>query len=352
MKSEVKIMKGRFWFVLRFTTFLLINLVLWPILKPIFKSVKYGFFSFIFLTYPGDKNQAKGYIPLALRGKIPLVTVIGVVARKKGKWGLVLSTPWTFEEIEEKGLWEKLAIISKDCAKDIGARNVAMAGRLPSLLSRSNSNGDFSEIIAAGREGTIYTVSTVLSSLIKTNGFNKDEPIKLGIIGYGFIGLNLVSILKNRDDIKEIVVYDPKIERTRKTKSTLITSDQSNLEGCNVVILLTERGRQIEEIINSLKFGVIVIDETHPQIPNNLVDRIKQNKNGRVIKATVKLEGANFIPRLPLWQSAWIPGCCVGGMVASSDGPYSPVLSSTEEFRKVAEKFNFEATLVSNKLEL
>lgn len=331
------------WFVLRFAGYFFMILA-WPMIRAICHLSRWRnkpVFDFMFVVYPGTLDQVRGYAPLWFRHIAPTISVIGIVrSGGGGARGLVMTTPWTIEEIEDgkhRELTEKIRAV----AETIGARAVALAGRLPSVLKK---NGHALETpIVAGDKGTVYTV--IRSTEAAVASCDLALP-KIGILGYGFIGSALARVLAERG-FRDIVAVDPRITDDRSNGGIRLSRDPLELHDRDVVVILTARGEQAETAIDHFKDGVVVVDDTHPQLPRRLARRI-ESRGGRVVKATLGIGGTKFFPRLPKWDADWLPGCCVEAMVVAESG----TAADQAEFNAMADRLGFRPLLVTNKSDL
>lgn len=340
--------KKQFWFLARFASYFTMNL-LWPLffqpLCKLLKNFNHPPFGFIFLVYPGTLDQVKGYAPLWYRQIAPMVSVIGLVFKaRNGQRGLVVSIPWTIEEMEDEGRLGVMLKMLNRLAEKIGAKSIALAGRLPGVIAQNGHREMLVKPIVTGERGTIFTIFLSAKQAVETAGLNFCQ-VKVGILGYGFIGSRLVSTLQD-NGIKNIVCVDPRIKQDRNNHLTL-TRDPMALAGMDLVVILTAKGEQAETVIDYLKPGVLIIDDTHPQLPRRLSARIEK-AGGRVIKATLGMEGMVFWPRLPKWDRSWLPGCCVEALVSATQG----FTMTQKEFNQQAEQMGFVALEVTNRSDL
>lgn len=299
-------------------------------------------FDFIFVVYPGTTEQVRGYAPLWYRHITPHLAAIGMIRRgKQGKRGLVMTICWTMDELEEqKDFLRKIADKTKNIAETIGAKSVALAGRMPSVL---HQNGyQLRPPIVAGDKGAIYTLLLSIKAALENNKLDL-ETVKIGIIGHGFLGSRLAKVLQELG-AKNIISVDPRII----DEDIHLTRDPAALNDRDLAIALTAKGEQIDAIIGHLKEGVIVVDDTHPQLPAYIENEIKKQKHGQIIKATLELKGVRFFPRLPKWQTNWLPGCCVEALVSAALG----FTSDQRRFNERADMLGFSALNVSNKSDL
>ena len=335
-------------FVARFMGYLTI-LVLWSIvflpLCRILKRLQKPFFDFVFVVYPGTLDQVRGYGPIWVRKYVPMVSVIGIVEKgRTGKRGLVIGIPWDDDEIEKNQLHDVIVRNVEKLADAIGATSIALAGRLPAILTQSGRKNVLNPPFVVGDKGAVFTIIKAVERAIGVQKFNP-QTIQIGVVGYGFIGSRVANVLKN-SIAQPIRAADPRITVEKRTQVWLSNSPNI-LADCDIVIVLAGKGEQFKDAIPYLKEGVIVVDDTHPQIPAHVSGAIEK-KGGKVFKAVLGLRGMKFKPRLPKWEADWLPGCCVEAVVACLRG----FSQSQLEFDTRANEIGFEALEVTNKSDL
>jgi hypothetical protein len=162
-------------------------------------------------------------------------------------------------------------------------------------------------------KGSKFFVSLSIKQITEALGISISK-ITIGILGHGFIGSRLVNSLRYFST-NRIFVVDPRIKQERNDYDKVILSrDPAKLASCDLVVILTASGEQAEGAIEYLKPGVIIVDDTHPQLLHRLSILIEKN-GGRVVKAVLGLDGVAFWPRLPQWGANWLPGCCIEGLL-------------------------------------
>ncbi len=276
-----------------------------------------------------------------------MISVIGVVMGKHR--GLVVTVPWLIEELEEENhRHERLDVVVREVKKiadDIGAKAVALAGRLPSVLLQ-NGYEQLPSPIVVGDMGAVYTVVAATHQALDAAGLDF-HGVKIGVLGgYGFLGSRVVSALRKAGG--EVIAIDPRI-RQIGGDGTRSTRDPTELANCDAVVVLTARGEQVETAVEYMKPGAIWVDDTHPQLPRRVIAAIER-KDGKVIKATLTLDGARFWPRLPKWDATWLPGCCVEAMVVAANGHGK--IRDQAGFDLAADRLGFVAPEAKHKSEL
>lgn len=301
MSIHIRWLKEWFWLLVRFMGYqaisLLWNVVLFP-LCILLKRLRCPLFDYIFLVYPGELDQVRGYIPQWCRRIVPTVSVIGFVLKGKqgGRW-LIVAVPWTITEMEQGDCLKVIVHQVNKLAKSIGAKSIALAGRLPSVFVQKGYAYLLSPPIVGGDKGIVYTIILSMKQITDALGMSISK-INIGILGYGYIGSRLANSL-HYITTNRIFARDLRFKQERDNYNGVVFSrDPAKLAGCDLVVILTATGEQAECAIEHLKPGVIVIDDTHPQMPYHLSNRIEK-KGGRVFKAVLGLDGVVFRPRLP-----------------------------------------------------
>lgn len=348
--SYMRWIKKQFWLWARFGLYQAMNMLWFVILLPLCIALKWSgcpLFGYIFLVYPGALDQVRGYMPQWYRKIIPIISIIGIISRgKQGKRGLVVMIPWTITEVEEGNRLEVIVRRVNKLAKSIGAKSIALAGRIPGVLKQNGYFSLLSPPIVVGDKGAVYTITLSIKQITEALGISISK-ITIGILGHGFIGSRLVNSL-HYFSTNKIVVVDPRIKQERNDyDKVILSSDPAKLANCDLVVILTAGGEQAECAIEYLKPCVIIVDDTHPQLPHRL-SRLIEKKGGRVVKAVLGLEGVAFWPRLPNWRANWLPGCCMEGFVSATKG----FAFSQQEFNQLAHEIRFKALDVSNINEL
>lgn len=329
------------WLLLRYVGFITASLFGPIILFPFFGLAKlFGrpLFGFVFFVYPGSINQIKVCVPLWYRNIRPGLSIISVVTKGEcGERGLVMAIPWTLEEMEGKNNFLEETVKELEIlAKFIGAKTVALGGRAVTVLFRRGY--DFRPPLITGDKGAVYTVLFSIEQALKLVN-SKNQKIEIGILGYGFLGSRLGAFLgdywKN-----DIVALDPRFTQSQNQGKIRLTSNPSEIVNCDLIVVLTPKGEQIEDEIQYFKSNAIVVDDTYPSLSKKAISGIEK-RGGRVIKAGAWLKGVKFWPKLPKWEANRIPGCCVEAMVISMFGGVGD--KTQKEFNNLANQVGFEA---------
>lgn len=311
--------------ILRYVEFLTVSLILrWPIWILLAMLKPFKIFRYLFLVYPGTDSDLDGYCPRQLArswvfSKQP--TIGGIISKGSGGRGLILVVPNTTDEFEnKKNVCNEVTRRLVWIQQIVGAKSIALAGRLPSIISRDGNTLD--NPFVKGNKGTVFCVMETVSQVMQRHGLNIDHT-KIAIVGVGYVGKLLLDALKV-ENYKEVAGID-------------IQGDGEILRKADIVVVLTPRGKDFVPYIKYLKKDAIIIDDTHPKIT-------EQPPGMTFYKVAVGMDGVRFYPRLPGYKQNWIPGCAVEAMVAAATGDFNG--TSQEEFNQRAKNLGFFARMV------
>jgi len=291
------------------------NFLIWPMVRPFVKYLHW--IDFLFVVYPGTDSDVRAYAPLWFRKamkEIFSLSLIGIVCRgKEGKRGLIITlscNPEEFSAEQLKNLYKEICVFANSCS----AASIALAGRLPSIFISNQINLDYPFL--KGDRGTVFTVTESVKYILNAENISLGSTI--GVLGVGFVGGKVLRRLREQG-YTSLIGIDPRVENPYVNKHTILTGDLTFLNRCDVVIVLTSRGSEATEAIPYLKEGAVVIDDTHPQLPYSLVKEIRK-KGGKVYKAALgfRSNGVKIFPRLPGYNSKWLPGCVIESLVVSN----------------------------------
>ena len=294
---------------------------------------------FVFLVYPGtDQDFQKYYFSKKLNRCFPSLTLAGIVRKgSAGKRGIVMGTHYTIDEMANGRFNEVLKQVT-GFSNSIGARTIALAGRMPSLLIKNGIRAE--PPLVLGNMGATFVVTESVEQIIKDRRMALDR-VKVGVMGIGFVGRRVINSLKSLG-ICDIRGVDINLKDSYRNNGLRLGNDASLLEKCDLIIVLTTRGEDIEKAIPHFKKGAILLDDTHPSIPQKYLAVLERNGN-RVFKVVTGLDGIKFFPRLPNFDPEWIPGCVIEAIVLSGGAD----CQNQEEFNRLARQCGFRALLVA-----
>ena len=296
---------------------------------------------FIFLVYPGTKGDVDRYFPSLFqplfKRLLPPVFPIGFLGR-----GLVMAT-FTYEEQFTPERCQEIQHALLSWAKDIGARTIALAGRMPGIFLSRDLN--LEPPFVKGDLGTVHAVTSSIWTVREKHELNRKDTIMAVIGGRGFIGKELTTSLR-RIGHEKVIALDIRYKEETEKDGIIRTSNYSRLAEADIIIVLTARGEDIEPAVPFIS-NKLIVDDTHPQLPHWLVKQLKQQSN-TIYKVVVTLENMRFVPAIPGYKPTWIPGCvwqAVATAVAHDIGKGSG-FKNLAEFHAVAKELPYNAPLV------
>lgn len=308
-----------------------------PLLRKYYKA------PFIFMVYPGTKEDVRGYFPAwsisFCRRIFPTVFPVGFLGK-----GLVMATFYSAEEMEQDPKISAIVHTAvKEWAEQLQAMTVALAGRAPGIFISQGL--DMGAPFVKGDQGTVHAITQTI--LTVTTRYEARHSISLGVVGGGgFTGRMLVERLSELGFVNLVSLDKPdRFPEEEQRGNVLYTSRAKRLEGLDVVVVLTARGEQIKDYVPYLK-GATVVDDTHPQLPSWLVNELLANQC-RLYKVALTLDGVRFTPPIPGYRSEWIPGCAWQAVVTAAgmnNGTYG--FRTQDEFVSVARLLDYQTPLL------
>ncbi len=316
--------------------FLLVSLILrWPVWGML-RFIR--IFDYIFLVYPGSPRDLDGYCPRRIArswffsGK---PTVGGILsAGKIGVRGLYLVVPNTVKEFfEDNAVCQEVKKRLRWIKDLLGerAKAIAIAGRVPSAFVKNG--GSLEQPFVRGNKGAAFCVMETLREVMKKHGLETGKA-RIAIVGVGYVGGLLFDTLKAEG--QDVIGIDIEF---RQSGVALKEDGEVLIRIADIVIALTPEGDDFLPYAKYLKNDAIIIDDTHPKI------RRKDQPAGMVFyKVAVGLDGVKFFPRLPGYESDWIPGCAVEAIIAAKTGNFNG--SSQQVFNQKARELGFFVHMV------
>lgn len=294
----------------RFALWCAVNMIFWPLIRPVVKRLK--LIDMVFVVYPGTKKDTNAYVPLWFQGvarRYFLFSVVGLITRGQGrKRGIIIAIA---EDAAEFSAGELSGLMAKiqQMADATGADSIALAGRLPGIFLANHIPVDLP--FRKGDQGTVFTVTETVRYVAERENISFSNTV--GVLGVGFIGGKVLKRLRELG-YQSLIGFDPRSKGPLNGSRITITSDLNLLPKCKMVVVLTAKGSDIADSVPYLQEGAIVVDDTHPQLPPEIVRQIR-NRSGKVYKTALGLEGVNFIPSLPGYDKRWLPGCVIEALV-------------------------------------
>ena len=322
---------------MRKATFLTTNLVLGFPIRILLRCLRrFALFDYIFLIYPGDNSDIEGFCPLWL-ARTPLISrrpLIGGIITGKSR-GLLLGVPNTAEEFRSNP--ETARIVMERVLriqKLVGAKSVALAGRLPGVLERQGM--EIKSPVVMGVKGTLFSVIETINLAAKKHALEPSRT-RIGIVGVGNIGQSLLEHLAKQG--WNVFGVDMRAGIGANTRTGEIFYGQAALKAlgdADIVVALTPTGADFEPYLKHLRSDAIVLDDTHPMIR-------KRPKGISFYKVAVGMDGVRFRPKLPGYRRNWMPGCAVEATVVANTLNFD---MDQMEFNKAANDLGLRALLV------
>ena len=230
--------------------------------------------------------------------------------------GIILGTARNARDFHNpESVFTALSVLAQ-WRKKTQARAVALGGQLPSIMERNGV--ELRPPYVKSIFGTVFILHSIVRRHMEDNLLVPGK-LTVGIIGIGFIGSALARHFSGL--YKSVIAVENRLDpRASWPRNVTYTGDHSKLKACDIVILLTGRGDDAAAAFQHFKQNIIVIDDAHPQLSREFVEKIRRDKQGSVNKAVVGLDGIRYIPKLPGFKANWIPGCAVEVIVATKFG--------------------------------
>lgn len=249
-------------------------------------------FDSVFFCYAGNHRYAEHYSwPRHRSWLLWFPSIIGVF-KQGGRWGLICASPVTENEFMKSANAHSLARLCKrleTVRKIIGARQLSMAGMLPSFLARSNSTST---------PCTDYTAHAIRQAVNKVrHQYLRGRSHGVVILGgAGRVGRTLHAML--REDGIDADVVDTAL------------SDSTAYPSARTAILLIDVSRHgaVERHIESLPPGSVIVNDVFPEPRSQVLEQLRVRQIGLVHLSGVT---ARVIPSLPLGYQGAVPCCAI-----------------------------------------
>lgn len=326
-----------------------ITVVLYSLFWPFFSRYKIIFkfpfviqreIPFIFLVYPGTRDDVWSYFPKFLpEGLILFVrSILGPIfpIGRLGE-GFVFATFYSVDEVEDSSQVASTLFAAINNLKKTTDSKIAIAGRMPGVLINAGYSGD---VFVNGSTGTVHAcIQAFLNLLCRREIIS--FSLSVAVIGAkGFVGKRVVDRLKKIGFIN-IYGFDPRYERDENIDGVYLTSDFSKISECRVAIVLSAKGEQFLDYVEHLEPESFILDDTHPQLPPSIVAALEE-RGVFVYKVALSLEGMFFSPPIPGYKQDWLPGCVWEALILSSSDKFGIDVDIDDEY----ERFMYLASIL------
>lgn len=330
------------WFV-----FFAVNFIFQPLILLAIKKKK--IFNFLFLVYPASLREVAFFEPAWMRIFTPPITIIGTIWSKDAdKRGLVATVPFMPQDLSNKNNGgkkiKKILAGLKKFSQKTNISILALAGRLPSLIIGKRFSVDYP--LVNGDKGTVFSILEAVMQAVSVENIQLAKT-KIAVLGIGFIGRRIILELAQMG-FGEVIGIDTDPRKTQnQIQGVKLANDYGFLPQCRMVIVLSAKGDDIRAATDSLMNGVAIIDDTYPPISDSLSKLLIKQKQAKIYRTMIGLDGVNFMPPLPGFGSGWLPGCVIEAIVLSV-GKKSVLPASQDAFNQKARLIGFKPILLRN----
>jgi hypothetical protein len=319
----------------RKTFFITTNVLLrWPVWLALFCVRRFAPFRYVFLVYPGDDSDLDGYCPRWIARSwlfFDKPTLAGFVTAGEGGRGLVLGIPNTVRDLVADPEACRTVLRRLEWVRYlVGARAVAIAGRLPGVIHRHGIG--WPARFVTGIKGTVFSIMGAIDVAAARHELRRSH-LRIAIVGVGQVGAVLLATLLEAGF--DAFGIDPRPGSGQDVLDG--TAASAALNSADMVVALTPRGTDFEGYLPHLKPGCIVLDDTHPMIR-------RRPTTVSFYKVAVEMDGVAFTPTLPGYKPNSIPGCAVEAIVSGEDR--SSRNDSQAAFNEDARRIGLRAVLV------
>ena len=258
---------------------------------------------------------------------------------------MVVSSPVPENELAEDS-GEVRTYIERLRARYSKADTFALVGRLPGFALRAGIPLD--PPLVNGAFGTRFAMVESALQLAEKRGRPHHE-LKIAILGgAGRIGEPLISDLAKL--FSKVIAIDPRYQEeigsVEYGTQVLKTRRPERLYEADLVLVLTARGSDIENLVAWFKPDALVADDTHPCIKRPIRNKLA-NQGVSLYKTVIGADKFNMYPRMPNFNGNNIPGCLLEALVISEHG--RGIVNDPSEFFEAAKASGYYAQLIKPK---
>lgn len=329
----IYLLQRALWRYGRMFAFLLVNLLA-PLLKKALKP------KVVFAVY-GTKGDQRAYFPDWFRALSPSSVLVGLFKSKLG-WGMMVTTPIPENELAEDS--EAVRNYIYGIQNTYKATDTfSLVGRLPGFALRAGLK--LEQPLVNGCLGTRFAMVESAKQLADKFGRPTNQLTIAILGGAGRIGEPLIQDLSKL--FLKVIAIDPRYEQEVGTieygAQVLKSQRPERLSEADLVLVLTARGNDIEDMVEWFKPGAYVADDTHPCIKRPIRNRLAI-QGVHLFKTVVGATEFAMYPRMPNFHSGNIPGCLLEGLVISEHG--WQVANDPEVFFETASASGYYAQLI------
>lgn len=292
---------------------------------------QFGLFKVIFLVYPADIIELKGFcppLPLLRRFFSGRPTLGGFILDGVRPIGIYLVVPDTVQELASRAngalahtIVERLFWV----ARLINAKSVGLAGQLSFIFQKKHHIPMVAPLYSS-LYGSVFSLSETIEKAIQSIGeADKGEKPTIGILGKGDISALLARHIADTYHSKPVYID---VKYLKSGRIALKCKDEAipHLKSFDLLVNMLPTGDHFfqTKCCEYLSDECIIIDFSHPGIHSGLLPHRKHIGN------RIQRDGLRFIPSLPGdWEYHTLPACSLASLLASE---YDPKWKNFNEF--------------------
>jgi hypothetical protein len=257
-------------------------------------------FDSVFFCYAGNQRYAEHYSWSQHRTWLLWFPSIIGVFKQGGRWGLICASPVTEPEFMDCANAGNLAILVERLErvrKIIGARQLSMAGVLPSFLGRASTG----PCAVRCTDHTAHAVRQAVREV--SHQYLQGQMHQIVILGgAGRVGRAVHALL--REDGVSAAVIDTALPESQVYSCARAASSASSV----VLLVDVSRHGALEKHLDLLPAGSIVVNDVFPEPDRRVLELLRARRIGLVHLSGVK---AKVVPPLPHGYLGAVPCCAI-----------------------------------------
>ena len=266
----------------------------------------------IWVVNAGSESDRRAYAVFARIGRILHIDVgpIGLFRIAGIGWGLIVATPSTNDELRSSE--QRCRRLVADVRRFRG-RRIALAGVIPSCLSRHQAWPEDDDRFVKGQYATVHMIRRNVEDVHRRHKELAKLPI--AIVGVGATGRLVANDLAFSGYPMVALDVRPEAAADLHEGVRFVGSDTDSLGDVGVVVLLSTGGDAgVSSIAHALRPGTAVVSDTHPKV-SRAAARDLHARGVHVYESALTRHGTRFVPKLPRWPADTIPGCVAQAII-------------------------------------
>ena len=298
-----------------------------PILAVLKILGQFDLFKVVFLVYPADTSELKGFcpaIPVLKRFFSGRPTFGGLILDGMKPIGLYMVVPNTVPELARRENRElSLTIVHRlfRMARLVNARSVGLAGQLSFIFQRKHRIPIVAPLYSS-LYGSVFSLSETIDKVIQSHmvsgksGPEGKKPI-IGILGRGEISDLLARHITDTCQIDPVYI-DVKYLKSGQIALKNVSEAKPHLNSLNLIVNMMPTGDHFlqTKCYQHLAEECLIVDFSHPGIDSCILSHRKHMGN------RIEKPGLRFYPSLPGdWEYHTLPACSLASLLASEEDP-------------------------------